>query len=471
MIRRLFNITLVSLILLALESQGQTVKLDSLDAYGGTTELSFSERNNDYFATIKHEGKWWLVTPEGNAFYSLGLNHFHANLWRRDSYNTAHWETVFGGTKYSTNWRQSFYEFAHEVLGDVGANTLAYHNEDRDLNDRPRLVPYIRQYRPIKFSLHERSTSDAYPDIFSPEFAAHCASVANEEVKPYSNDKMIIGFAMADVPVITQDYARRVSQNMGYDAPTWSSVLRNLASSAPGKQKYVETMRDIYRNDISLFNTIYGTNYADWTALSNSQDWRLDTDFSNRKEVSDNVTFDNICVKKYYEVASSAFRAVDQNHLFIGDKLNANQALNELLMIVEAIEHYIDVIMIQNFNRSGAQVEVYDKIAQVVDLPIINGDWGFGAYGDDHMPQPQWPRAETQKQRAEWVAEHINKAILHHNVIGLHLCGVMDSWNTKGTQKPGIMNPFGVYHTDLVDTLLNFSRRMYEWRLHNNTTD
>jgi len=33
----------------------------------------------------EHDGeRWWLVTPEGNAFISFGVNHYHAGWWAQD---------------------------------------------------------------------------------------------------------------------------------------------------------------------------------------------------------------------------------------------------------------------------------------------------------------------------------------------------------------------------------------------------
>ena len=43
-----------------------------LDEYGGYTERQFEPTG--YFRLEKY-GRWWLVTPEGNAFLSFGLNH------------------------------------------------------------------------------------------------------------------------------------------------------------------------------------------------------------------------------------------------------------------------------------------------------------------------------------------------------------------------------------------------------------
>ena len=45
---------------------------DDRDRFGGWTALHGSP--SGYFHAEQIQGVWWLVTPEGNAFYSKGVN-------------------------------------------------------------------------------------------------------------------------------------------------------------------------------------------------------------------------------------------------------------------------------------------------------------------------------------------------------------------------------------------------------------
>ena len=52
------------------------------DRYGGWTGKQFEATG---FFRTQHDGeRWWLVTPEGNAFLSLGINHYHAHWWMQE---------------------------------------------------------------------------------------------------------------------------------------------------------------------------------------------------------------------------------------------------------------------------------------------------------------------------------------------------------------------------------------------------
>ena len=47
---------------------------DQLDQFGGT-KLAKAEAAG-YFYVTQIDGRWWFVTPDGNGFISMGVNHF-----------------------------------------------------------------------------------------------------------------------------------------------------------------------------------------------------------------------------------------------------------------------------------------------------------------------------------------------------------------------------------------------------------
>jgi len=435
------------------------------DQYGGALAKDFSgEQGEGFFRVKKEGGQWWLVTPDNNAFLSFGLNHFHANLWAKD-WNKAHWESEFGGARHTNIWKNNFYEHAKEVTALVNTNTLGYHNEEQILLSRDKFLPYIAQYMPVELSMHTNPTAEDFIDIFSNDFVQLCATKAQEQVLPHINDPMILGFAMSDIPTLTEYNAKSVQNFKGYNISTWARVLRNLPASAPGKVAYVESMKVRYSNNISNFNATYGTSFSSWDDLKSAENWRSLPDLNNDTELTDNNEFNKVCINKYYEVASAAFRAVNSNHLFFGDKLNANLFTpEELPLIVNEIKDYVDAVMIQCFADNAYHGRVHDRITGAADLPIINGDVGFGAKGDQNMPNPQYPSAENQAQRAEWIIEYAESSFSNPNYIGFYMCGVVDSHNPYGTQKPGIMDPYGDYHTDVTNALAKIGNDLYAYR-------
>jgi len=151
-------------------------------------------RATGFFRT-EHDGKrWWLVTPEGNAFLTDA-----------------------------------------PMLTDPPAGPI---------------VPYVRRYEPIILSHYRKPTPDAYVDIFAPAFETQCDVAAREMAAPYAADPMVLGYCMADCPILTDSDAKWSG------GTTWPRVLRNLGAEAPGKQAYVATMRERY-TDVAAFNRNY----------------------------------------------------------------------------------------------------------------------------------------------------------------------------------------------------------------------
>ena len=64
---------------------GQTA--NTYDRYGGWTGKRFEATG--YFR-VEKDDRWWLVTPEGNAFLSWGINHLYPDLHMQE-YNKEAW--------------------------------------------------------------------------------------------------------------------------------------------------------------------------------------------------------------------------------------------------------------------------------------------------------------------------------------------------------------------------------------------
>ena len=57
------------------------------DRFGGWTGKKFKATG---FFRVEKDERWWLVTPEGNAFLSFGINHLYPDLFQQE-YNREAW--------------------------------------------------------------------------------------------------------------------------------------------------------------------------------------------------------------------------------------------------------------------------------------------------------------------------------------------------------------------------------------------
>src|SRR5512137_1204101 len=64
------------------------------DAYGGWPGLKF-EKTGFFHLAKDSAGRWWMVSPEGNAYLADQMDHIELNKLQGD-YNRAFWAQKFG---------------------------------------------------------------------------------------------------------------------------------------------------------------------------------------------------------------------------------------------------------------------------------------------------------------------------------------------------------------------------------------
>lgn len=426
------------------------------DQYGGWTGKKLTRTG---FFHVEHDGKrWWFVTPEGNAFLSFGINHYHAGWWSQD-YNREHWNKVFGAKQVGDqNWGKGFRKVAKADMQRLGINTLGWHTDAPTLTDQPygAVVPYLRSYKPVVLDHYLKPKAEAFVDVFSSEFEELCKKTAREVAAPYVDDQMLLGYCMSDCPIFT-DYDISL---MG-GTTSWSRILRNLSADAPGKQAYVAYVRNRYK-DIAAFNKAYNSSFASWDSLLKAEGWRRNASPANEFEGADNMAFTLLCVDRYYSVSKAALREVDPNHLFLGDKLNGNT--DNLEKVLEVAAKYADVIVYQFYGYTGKQTAMLDKLSPRVNLPFVNGDIGFSS-PSEMLPNPYGPQAKDQAQRAAWLLESVQTCFARPEFIGWHMCGIIDTWKTMPTkefaQHQGLMTVKGDFYPEMEDAIKRIAADLY----------
>ncbi len=443
------------------------------DKFGGWTGKKF--KSTGFFRLEKDE-RWWLVTPEGNAFLSFGINHLHPGLWRLP-HNRDAWKEIFGieNLQDASQFKPALREWFLATCKDFGINTVGVHCDLTVANTPAPAMPYMQPFRTVEIPhWHPVIPDERFVDIFAPEHEQHCDKLAQEIVAPLRSDPYLLGYSMTDCPLFTEEDCReRTDVIGGKRRPTrsigWPRRLRNLGPSAPGKQAYVNLMKKLYRGDISGFNETYSTSFDSFDALAAAENWRLDSDLSNASETHDNVEFLQACVARYYECARDAIRRYDTNHLFVGDKLNANT--DSVDTVVRTTSRFTDVIFYQMYAKYEVQKPGLDRWSKRIDKPIINGDSAFTMVRQaDEMPNPFGPIANSMEERIEWTVEFFHKAFARPEFIGWHYCGLIDAtlknpWSTR-RQHTGLVGTKGVRYDNLQNAIKACADQMYHIATH-----
>lgn len=434
------------------------------DSFGGWTGKKFEATG---FFRVEKDERWWLVTPEGNAFLSFGINHLYPDLFRQP-YNRDAWKKKLGlDNLMSPEFGQALRRWFLETCQSYGFNTVGVHNSLQIVNRPQPSIPFMQPIRFIDIPHWKQDIPDTnFLDVFSDEFAIRCDRMAKEIAAPLRDDPFLLGYAMTDCPLLTEEDCRARPDVIG-GARREARVgfprrLRNLGADAAGKQAYVQAMRDIYRGQIRDFNDIYDTQFGSFDALQAASNWRPDTDLSNGNETRDNIEFLKKVVAQYYQTARDAIRRYDPSHLFVGDKLNANTDSIDTVLPITA--QYTDIVFYQMYARYEVQRPGLDRWSKIVDQPIINGDSAFTMITET-MPRPFGPVADSLSQRAEWTAEFFLRAFARKDFVGWHYCGLIDAPNRiprkKDRQHSGLLDGYGEPYSELRKVLKSCADEMY----------
>ncbi len=426
------------------------------DRFGGWTQLQLGATG---FFRTEHDGqRWWLVTPDGHAFITWGVNHYHADWWAQE-YNRNHWLERFGAQEVGdAAWNDGFREAALADLRRLGLNTLGIHTSAPMLTHPPghARFPFVAPYEPLKLSHYLKPGPEEYADVFAPEFEALCERTAAETAAPYRDDPMVLGYCMADCPPLTDSEAEWAGTT------TWPRRLRNFGARAAGKQAFVACMRERY-GDVAGFNAVYGSSFGAWTDLLEAEDWRQEQAPESEAERDDNAAFLLVCVKRYYAVAKSALRAADPHHLFLGDKINGDT--DGLGAVVGVTSRFTDVVNTQHYARWEGQRATMDRWTETVGQPFLNGDAAYTT-PTDTMPSPWGQHARGMAERARWTRELMENATARPDFVGWHMCGIIDTSvempGKEQNQHQGLMTTRGEFYPEMEAMIRDVSDRLYE---------
>lgn len=436
-----------------------------LDRFGGWKAKQFDASG---FFRVEKNDRWWLVTPEGHAFLSWGINHLHPDLWKQD-YNRAAWKETLGlenlnGPAFNVALRSWFMGIRERL----GFNTVGVHNSLNVFNKPNPEMAYMQPISFLEISHWQTDVPDSsFLDIFSAEFEQRCDRLAKDIALPIKDDPFLLGYSMSDCTMFTEEDLRERTDTIGgARRPArigWPRRLRNLGVEAAGKKAYVQTMRDLYLDRIEDFNKTYDTRFDSFDALAAAEQWRPRTELANANETRDNIVFLQRCVAKYYQTARDAIRTYDTNHMFVGDKINANT--DSLDTVLPITSQFTDLVLYQMYGRYEVQQPGLDRWAKLTDKPFINGDSSF-TMTTDIMPRPYGPVADNMEQRAEWTAEFFLRAFARPNFIGWHYCGLIDAPilipRKAARQHSGLLDGFGEPYPELEKVLKQCASELYE---------
>lgn len=381
---------------------------------GGWQDLRFD--STGFFRTHHDGERWWLVDPDGFAFWSHGVDCVRSNMqtyiegmedalaWMPESggdfeqalprdgtdrkgvnFLAANFIRAFGPDGWHDNWAQ----IALSELRRYGVNTVANWSEWRVAGRE--VFPYVRPLSP-RFS-RSRMVFRDMPDVFAPEFLEDAAEFAGQ-LEETADDPSLVGYFLMN-------------------EPTWG-----FSSLCPAEGMLINTPHCSTRTELAAF---LRERYGSDGALSSA--WKVPVTFDEipsgewRKPMTDEArrdleAFSTVMASKFFGTLSEACRKTDPAHLNLGIRY----AFLPPRWAWEAMKSF-DVFSM-NCYRERIPDEA-EELCEYLGMPLIVGEWHFGAL-DVGLPASGIGRVPDQRDRGRAYRVYVEDAASKPWCVGVH---------------------------------------------------
>ncbi len=153
-----------------------------LDRFGGWTVKKFKATG---FFRVEKADRWWIVTPDGYAFLSFGINHLYPDLWNQD-YNREAWKKRLGLTSLNgPDFQPALKAWFFETCRQYGFNTVGVHTSLPIVTTPKPSMPYMQPIPFVDIPHWKTDIPDSnFRDVFAPGFAQHCDRMAKKVAAP-----------------------------------------------------------------------------------------------------------------------------------------------------------------------------------------------------------------------------------------------------------------------------------------------
>ena len=445
---------------------------EAWDKYGGWA-AGPPMRATGFFRVEKYNGRWWLVDPIGNLFFSHGVNcvemqsstpiaeradwfadfpekksDFKPFLSGKCALN-GHYggQTVesfsFEGAnllrKYGEDWKAASADIAHKRIRSWGLNTIANWSDPGVCV--LRRTPYTDTISSGRAKRLKGGDGywEKFPDVYDPGFA--------EAVRVEMSGKL--NFSAADPWCL--GYFSDNEMSWGDDTSLAVATLQSPPEQV-AKKVFIADLKEKY-GDIGKLNAAWGTHYESWDALL-----ELQAAPDKTKARADLTEFYAKTAEAYFRIVRDAIKSIAPNQLYLGCRF---AWVNDLAAI--AAGKYCDVVSYNLYRRSlsGFKYPGGDK-------PLIVGEFHFGAL-DRGMFHPGLVPVESQAERAAAYREYVESALRHPQFVGTHWFQWKDEPTTgrvldEENYQIGLLDGTDTPYTETIAATRAIGEKMYRLR-------
>ncbi len=404
------------------------------DTYGGWLEGPQLEATG-WFRTEKVKDKWWLVTPEGHLFFSLGI------------------DCVGMGGETFVEKREDWFEWLPPVADDpysifYGKKSHA-HSMAEAINGQGRTFNF---YRANLYRKYGPDWAKAWRETTCKRLSAWgfntVANWSQHDVYQHGTHPFALSTNIGDVPLVQgatgywakmkdvyapefapqtdaalarlKDLCAKNPRCIGYfvdNELAWEGVARGVLNSPvdqPCRKVFVKELQARYET-LAQLNKAWEVDAESWDALKTPK--KL-----NEVAKADLDRFLYQFARRYFETVQAAGRKHMPNTLYLGCRFAAAPE-----PAVRACDEVADVNSFNLYYQSVPETKWKKK--NVLSKPAIIGEFHFGAL-DRGMFHTGLSSTANQQERAEAYARYVQSALRHPAVVGCHWFQYVDEPNT-----------------------------------------
>jgi len=372
-----------------------------------------------FFRVEQKDHVWWLVTPDGYAFYSMGVNHISPEGYYAPRLGYSPYEKNILGLYGS---KEKWAEATRSRLQEWGFNTIGAWSAHESFPE----FPYVMQ---LNFSSLGGGDwqKGRFPDVFAPEWERKVFAEAQKICAPRKKDPYLIGY---------------FTDNELHWGPDWRGmdslleIFLKLPADAPGKKRLVEFFEQRYGRDFSEFERVWRSGARGFEELLEKDSLSIALGARGNMVKQDLRAFDGLVAERYFSVSANAIRSADPNHLILGCRFHALGATPE---VIKYAGKYNDVISINYYYLTPVQDLVpvllgnvdfsgwMKKYYQISGKPIIATEFSYRAITSG-LPNTKGAPVTvfSQYDRGLWFRQYAHKCQNAPYVIGYHWFNYMD---------------------------------------------
>ena len=428
------------------------------------------------FRTVKLDGKWWIVDPDGHLWWSHGPvrvtpsggitpldghENWFARLPKADEPEALFYTTrdellypYYGKRglkrtydfsaqnirrKYGENWFETWADLAHRRLRSWSCNTIA-NSSDKRICLMGR-TPYTE-----RFEIHARPIAGhkggwwEFCDPFDPSFRAE-AKRMTQVYREEFEDPWCLGFFVDNEHFWGEPHTFGVS------------ALKSPADQ-PCKREFVKRLQAKY-GEIAKLNAAWKATYASWEGLLALA--KEPPDVAAAKP--DLEAFSAAIAEAYYRTIREELKRAAPGKLYLG----CRWAGGAPAFTVKAAAKYCDVL---SYNVYRKEMSGF-KLPEGVDAPILIGEFHFGAL--DRGPFcPGLILLKDQNDRAATYRNYVKTSLEHPQIVGVHWHQFSDQ-STAGrfdgeNMQVGWTDVCDTPYRETVEAIRDIGARLYEIR-------